>query len=73
MKSLILQPLAEFGFKTYNWRDVVMIHFKFNMAGPLMTFVTFRFVLDTWQNLFAELTMFADRLFYKVRKHILST
>lgn len=65
-KSLLLQPLEQYGGVTYAWRDLLVIFFRFTMAAPLFTLLLFGFVLDSWQNLFAEFTMFADRLFYKV-------
>lgn len=67
--SLVLQPLAQFGVVPYTWTELMVIFFRLNMIAPLFTLLLFSFLLDFWENLFAELTMFADRLFYKVGKY----
>lgn len=68
-KMFVLQPLTQFGVVPYTWKDLLLIFFRLNMIGPLFTLLLFSFLLDFWENLFAELTMFADRLFYKVSKY----
>lgn len=66
LKELALKPLKDFGREVYTPKDILFVLLKFTVASPLLVFLLFSFVFDCWHNLIAELTTFADRLFYKV-------
>lgn len=47
---------------------IIFALLRCNFAGVVITILMFYGILHSLQNIFAELTRFADRLFYQVRK-----
>lgn len=61
-----VKNLIDFGVKTYQWEEVILLIFGSTFAGALFLLLTFYLVLHSWQNAFAEVLTFADRKFYTV-------
>ena len=62
-----LVPVYEdFCLKKNLWTDIVLTMFANACAGMTFLLTTFYIVLHAWQNAFAEMLTFADRLFYTV-------
>lgn len=65
-ETCYVQFFKNFGVKTLPWQDIVLAILGSTLSGTLIMTSLFFFVLHSWQNAFAEILMFADRLFYKV-------
>ncbi|XP_044272101.1 sterol O-acyltransferase 1-like [Tribolium madens] len=56
--------IQDFGLRSYTVKEIILCIFENTITGALILLPMFFIVLHSWQNLFAELTRFGDRLFY---------
>lgn len=64
--SNFLNPtIQDFGIRKYTVKEIISCIFENTITGAFVLLPMFFLVLHSWQNLFAELTRFGDRLFYR--------
>lgn len=62
----VVRPFEELGEKPVSQSYLIFSVFRCNFAGVFVMMYFFYMALHAFQNLFAELTRFADREFYQV-------
>ena len=67
LERLVLPPFQRYGLGKMTWRHLVVHVFGCVMPGMLCYLCAFFALLHAWMNAFAEMTRFADRMFYRVR------
>ena len=67
LERLVLPPFQRYGLGRITWRHLVVHVFGSVMPGMLCYLCAFFALLHAWMNAFAEMTRFADRMFYRVR------
>ncbi|RZC42580.1 sterol O-acyltransferase 1, partial [Asbolus verrucosus] len=57
--------VQDFGIRKYTVNEIILCIFENTITGVLILLSNFFLLLHSWQNLFAELTRFGDRMFYR--------
>ncbi|XP_043206525.1 sterol O-acyltransferase 1-like isoform X1 [Amphibalanus amphitrite] len=65
LERLVLPPFQRYGLGRMTWRHLVVHVFGSVMPGMLCYLCAFFALLHAWMNAFAEMTRFADRMFYQ--------
>lgn len=61
-----VDTFKEYGTKPLKCNEVLISIFQNMLPSLLIVYATFYIVLHAWQNMFGEMLLFADRMFYKV-------
>jgi sterol O-acyltransferase len=56
--------IEDFGIRKFTVNEIVLCIFENTITGVFILLPTFFLILHSWQNMFAEITRFGDRLFY---------
>ncbi|KAK5641511.1 hypothetical protein RI129_010058 [Pyrocoelia pectoralis] len=60
-----LDGFKNYGLKPYRWTDVVTIILNNSFYSIFLFTLTFYLILHVWQNIWAEMLQFSDKLFYE--------
>lgn len=65
----VIRPFEDFETKSHSSSYIILSILRCNLSGVFLMMCVFYMTLHAFQNIFAELTRFADRQFYQVLKN----